>query len=431
MILSLFHFAEGVLVFLIILMILVAAHEYGHYIFARLFNMGVEEFSIGMFGKQPLVTWMKRKYRLPVRPGEDPYKHSVSTGSAMEGGGLNIQEPVVLDGPNGMMLEETTVFTVRPWPIGGFVRIKGMMPEEDGSEVQIPGGFYSKPPWQRLAVLLAGPVFSILAGVIVMIPWFMVIGNVTSSNAPVIGSVIPGDPAAKAGLKEGDRILSIDGKPVDNFYQVIATVRDSAGKPLNFVYERDHKDLAATVVPFLQQDPTLVLGPDLEPTGEIRKQALMGVERKPIFQRVAFGEAVSLAVRIPIQNLRAIASIFHEPDAAKKTVSGPGGMLMLTTDAVQQGFFSVVGLAATISIALGIFNLLPVYPMDGGQMVVAIAELLRGGRRLSIRVQTVMGTVGLGLLALMAIGAITVDIGRWTEKPAPNGPPMPAKEPKK
>jgi regulator of sigma E protease len=106
-------------------------------------------------------------------------------------------------------------------------------------------------------------------------------------------------------------------------------------------------------------------------------------------------------------------------------------MLMLTTDAVQQGFFSVVGLAATISIALGIFNLLPVYPMDGGQMVVAIAELLRGGRRLSIRVQTVMGTVGLGLLALMAIGAITVDIGRWTEKPAPNGPPMPAKEPKK
>ena len=419
MLLNLLHDAEGVVVFLIILMVLVAAHEFGHYLFARLFNMGVEEFSIGMFGKKPLVTWMRRRYRLPVRLGEDPYKRSSLGGMSMEGGGLPLEEPVVVDGPMGRMLEETTVFTVRPWPIGGFVRIKGMMPEEDGSEVHIPGGFYSKSPWKRLAVLLAGPVFSILAGVLVMVPMFMLVGNVKSSNAPVLGEVMQGGPAEKAGLRIGDQVISINGQPIQSFYQIIATVRDSGSKPLTFLYRRGHDVKTTVVTPELQETPSPVLGPDLEQTGEIRRQALMGVVRNVSFEREPFRDAVVSAVRIPIQNVRAMGSMLHEPGAAKETVSGPVGMLRLTTSAVQDGFFTVVGLAATISIALGIFNLLPVYPMDGGQMVVAIAEILRGGRRLSLRVQTLMGTVGLGLLAIMLVGALTVDIGHWTQKPPP------------
>src|SRR5207302_10904574 len=115
-----------------------AAHEYGHYLFARIFGMGVEEFAIGM-GKKLLV-WRRKTY--PV-------------GNVEPSGEEAITQPP--------QATETTEFTIRAWPVGGFVRIKGMVPEEDGSEIRIPGGFYSKAPWKRLIVLFAGPLFSVLA----------------------------------------------------------------------------------------------------------------------------------------------------------------------------------------------------------------------------------------------------------------------------
>jgi regulator of sigma E protease len=410
---DLLHYTEGIVVFLIILVVLVAAHEYGHYLFARMFKMGVEEFAIGMLGKQPLVTWRRRTYRLKVLPGEDPNKRS--SGFALEGGSTVLAPSVVLDGPNGKELEETTVFTIRPWPIGGYVRIKGMMPEEDGSEVHIPGGFYSKPPWQRFVVLLAGPVFSILSGMIVMIPILTFVGHPTSSNEPKIGTEIAGGPAEKAGIKTGDVIVSINGKRVSTFYDIISMVRDSPNKPLEFVYRRGSQLLSGTVVPQMEVAPQPVLGPNLEMTGEFRRQALMGVERTEIMHREPLGESIASVLAIPGDNLRAIASIFREFDTVKETVSGPVGMVRMTTDEVQDGFVSVVALAATISIALGFANLLPVYPMDGGQMIVALAEMFRRGRRLSLRVQTVISTVGFSMLALLAMGALGVDVINWAD----------------
>ena len=81
------------------------------------------------------------------------------------------------ESPSGKILRETTRFTVRPWPLGGFVRIKGMLPEEDGSETTIAGGFYNKPPIQRLVVLFAGPLFSVLAGILILTPLYMTTGK--------------------------------------------------------------------------------------------------------------------------------------------------------------------------------------------------------------------------------------------------------------
>src|ERR1700722_2710391 len=97
------HYLIVIPVFLIMVTFLVAAHEYGHFLFARLNGMEVEEFSIGL-GK-PAWTWMRKK---------------------------------------------GTEYTFRPLPLGGFVRIKGMVPQEDGSEIDVPNGFYSKSPMARL-----------------------------------------------------------------------------------------------------------------------------------------------------------------------------------------------------------------------------------------------------------------------------------------
>ncbi|MEI7987139.1 MAG: site-2 protease family protein, partial [Armatimonadota bacterium] len=102
-----------VVVFLLMFSVLVAVHELGHYLFARKFNMGVSEFSIGM-GRPILKTWMRRKYT--TEAGE----------------------------------EQETLFNIRAFPLGGFVKINGMEPNEDGTESNLPDGFYKKSPWQRI-----------------------------------------------------------------------------------------------------------------------------------------------------------------------------------------------------------------------------------------------------------------------------------------
>lgn len=156
-----------IVVFLSMFSLMVAIHEWGHYLFARFFKMGVSEFSIGM-GNPIVWTFRKKKY---VR----------STGE-----------------------ESETKFNIRPLPLGGFVKIDGMEPQEDGSEVNVIDGFYSKSPWQRIVVLVAGPLFSILLGLAILIPSFMTWG---SQRANTTAEGLAKDGAAiAAGLKPGDKI---------------------------------------------------------------------------------------------------------------------------------------------------------------------------------------------------------------------------------
>ena len=415
-------YIEGIPAFLILLMVLVAAHEYGHYIFARLFNMGVEEFAIGMFGKQPLVRWMRRTYRVRLKPGEAEVAQEMRAdqgGFSFEGGGEN-RPVVVRDTPGGQVLEEYTDFTIRPWPIGGFVRIKGMVPHDDGSETRIPGGFYSKPPWQRFIVLLAGPVFSVLAGVIAMIPMFMINGEMRSSNLPVLGPVMEKKAADLAGLKEGDVITAIDGQPITTFYQIMQKVQASPGIPLQFTYREGAVTKNTVVTPYMSPEPLEIDGPDLESTGEVARAGMMGVARKRGLVRLSLGEATVAALRVPVQDLVGLFSIAKHPSLTKDSVGGPITMIEVTSDAVQDGFSDVVMVAALISISVGIFNLLPIFPLDGGQMMVAVAEMLRGGRRLSMQLQGLVGTVGTALVIIMVVFVLSIDLTRpFSEKQPP------------
>ncbi len=230
--------------------VLVAAHEFGHYIFARLFNMGVEEFALG-FGKRPVFQWMRRTYVVPLREGEVAELSRTPEGKFdLESSGTRPHEDIQeIDTSSGKALREVTRFTVRAWPLGGFVRIKGMMPEEDGSETTIAGGFYNKPPWQRLIVLFAGPLFSVLAGLLILAPLYMTVGVMKRDNKPIIGPVIKGGPAYVAGLHEGDTVTSIEGSPVKTFYDLNRVVRDSANKTLSIGILRAGQPLLLHVTP--------------------------------------------------------------------------------------------------------------------------------------------------------------------------------------
>lgn len=424
---DLLYYLLVAIVFVVMISILVAAHEFGHYLFARMFNMGVEEFAIG-FGKNPLVTYARRRYTVPLAPGQNPFEDAdgaapdlgwTSLPNALEGGSRR-NPGKVIDTPRGKALEEETDFTIRPWPLGGFVRIKGMMPEEDGREVRVPGGFYSKPPWQRFLVLLAGPLFSVVAGVLVLIPVYMFDGFEKPNQAPVLGYVQDG-PAAKAGLKARDRIVSIDGKPMTSFYQVVQVVRSNGGHPLKFVYERNGKQATTTVTPALGTKPTPVFGPDMMPTDRMEIQGKIQVAPDVENVRLGFGEAFMEAIDTPWQAVDGILGIFRHPSTFEDSVGGPVTMVEATSVTVKLGFAKVAWLAAMLSISVGVFNLLPTVPLDGGQMVIAVAEMFRRGRRLSMPVQNAFGAVGLCLVCALIAGVMFVDVKRWVgpKEPVP------------
>lgn len=301
-----------------------------------------------------------------------------------------------------------TEFSLLLLPLGGFASIKGMHPKDDGSETQIEGGFYSKSPFARFLVLFAGPLFSILLGIVFLTGYFVVRGTPTELSR--IGQMEATSPAAKAGLKRGDLVTQVQGQPVKTWMDMVKVVRDRGGMPTQFVINRDGQSLNFTITPKLDEEPMPVLDDKGEPTEEKRKQGRIGARRDE--DPMALGPAFTRACQAPIAMVAGLAGVIAKPSTAKDSVGGPATIVQTTHEASEGGIIALVGLAGLMSISLGVMNLLPIPPLDGGQIVVAITEMLRGGRRLSIGVQRTVQTLGffmvLGLMVLM----IALDIGR-------------------
>ncbi|HEY3781324.1 MAG TPA: M50 family metallopeptidase [Fimbriimonadaceae bacterium] len=366
------HFVIVTLVFLLMVTVLVAAHEYGHFLFARLNRMEVEEFSIGL-GK-PAWVWMRRK---------------------------------------------GTEYSFRPLPLGGFVRIKGMVPQEDGSEIEVPNGFYSKSPLARLSVLFAGPLFSVLAGIVLLTMLFATVGQ--QVQTPYLGPIISKSAAEKAGLKEGDLVLKVDNKPISTWFQMQAEVRSHAETPITMEVNHQGQIENVTLTPKKSDVPLPLVDINGDPVGGEAYGGQIGVYPTTKVERLPIGAAVEESVRAPVKMVIGLGALFKKPSNFGDMMGGPGTIVVATSDATKEGPYQVIFLAALLSISLGIMNLLPIYPLDGGQMTVAFAELLRRGKRLSIEIQGLVNSVGFALVGLLIISVLWVDFRRFVDpdKPAP------------
>jgi regulator of sigma E protease len=337
--------------------------------------MGIEEFAIGM-GKK-IAIWRRRKQ--------------------------------VLD--DGTELE--TEYTIRLLPIGGFVRIRGMEPHEDGSETKVANGFYASHPWKRLVVLFAGPLFSLLAGILVLTGLYSFSGIDRPVNKPIIGMVSKDTAADRAGLKVDDLVLSIDGQPVNSFYQIVEKTYQSEGKPLKFVVKRDSKNVDLTITPSLFKGG-YKMDKNLEPIPGKEDVYKLGVSFKVERVNLSFGEALSEACSYPVKAIGGLLAIVKKPKIFEDSVGGPATIVSAVKSSVESSLYSVISLGGLLSISLGIMNLLPIAPLDGGQMVMAFVELLRGGRRLSFKVQNAVMTAGFMMVMLLMVSIIFVDFRRFT-----------------
>jgi regulator of sigma E protease len=339
-----------------------------------------------------------------------------------------VRHSELLQTSRGKVLRETTDFTYRLLPIGGFVRIKGMIPHDDGREVNIPGGFYSKSPLKRLIVLLAGPVFSVIAGIILLTGVYMADGINKMDNRPILGGVIVATkdgryvkPAAQAGLKPGDEILTANGEKVRSFTHFVHIVNGSVDKPIYLTYRSDGLTQETILTPRLDKVAVWKVtdGEYMDPAYEFKEQGAIGVIPLDKTIKPSLGQAALEALNAPELAVQGVLRLVSQPSRAKDEAGGAVSMVRMTNEAAKQGLTSIIALAALISISVGIFNLLPVPPLDGGQMLIAFLELLRGGRRLSFKVQTFTIAAGMATIVLLTSAFLFIDLQRATESKPP------------
>ncbi|MCA0361305.1 MAG: M50 family metallopeptidase [Armatimonadetes bacterium] len=315
--------------------------------------------------------------------------------------------------------KEGTEFSMLLLPLGGFAAIKGMLPREDASEMKIEKGFFSRPPSQRLLVLFAGPLFSILLGIALLFAGFLGQGEPVQTTR--VASAV--DAAAKAGLKEGDKITAINGQPVSTFYEMVSKVRYSFKEEgdkrtpvaVLVAYERDGVTKEVSITPKVTDTPVPVLGENGEPTAFERYQARIGISPESDFKPISAQQAFNDAVSAPVSGTVQLFKVFTNFETAKESVGGPTVMVEQTSQAVKYGFWMVLIMAGSLSVMLGIMNLLPIPPLDGGQMVIAFIEMLRGNKRLSLTIQNGLHQLGFFAVMGLMLAAFAIDAGRRAE----------------
>ncbi|MGH3665779.1 MAG: M50 family metallopeptidase, partial [Egibacteraceae bacterium] len=369
-------------IFVLALIFVIMFHEFGHYATAKLFGMKVERFFLG-FGPS---LWSFRR-------GE-------------------------------------TTYGVKAIPAGGFVKIVGMNEFEEVAEADQPRAFYRQAAWKRAIVLIAGSFTHFVVALVLIFVALAFIGLPTAEVPPTneIAVVVDGSPAAAAGLQGGDVVVDVDGVPTTDFDAIRGALEDRAGETIAVTVRRD----GAT----LQLQPTLATQDT-----EGNPGAFLGVGPRPVVRRLPVGAALAGTVsgdfsvlRLTELTMSGLAQLFT-PDALAewfRSVNDPGprdlnGPISLVgvgqavnAFGVGGDLFAVIVILAQLNIVLGIMNLLPLPPLDGGHLaVLAIEESVNGVRRLRGRsatwrldpsVITPIALVVILFFVVLSVTALYVDI---------------------
>ena len=326
----------GILAFVVALLFSVMVHEFGHYITARKFGMRVSEFFLG-FGKR---IWSFRR-------GE-------------------------------------TEFGLKAIPAGGYCKIEGMAPNDEMPEGEEGRAFYQASSGKKLIVLGAGSFLHFVLGFLLLFLLFVGIG--TNQVLPVISQVVPNSAAQDAGIQPGDEIVAINGKKVTEWYKDVEAIRKSQGAELKLDLNRDGELLTiVTNARLTDVDGTkrYVLG-IINDVGLKRSGVFVSLKNSATVTKGFLTESVKSLAKLP-EKIPALwgATVRGEERDANGLV-GVVGVARVSGEAVgsdkltpMERLATFVLIVASLNIFVGIFNLLPILPLDGGHMAVAIADEIR------------------------------------------------------
>jgi regulator of sigma E protease len=351
---------------------MVLIHEFGHFIAARMSGIEVDEFGIGLPtpGAITLFKW------------------------------------------------KGTRFTLNWLPLGGFVRPKG---ENDPN---VPGGLAAASPWKRLFVLVSGPMMNLLTAVAIYAIIFNMVG-VPDTSRVLVDTISPESPAAAAGFRSGDVFVSGNGQPIANYDQLRVIVDENAGKPVNFLVERDGKQVALTATPQMNEtEKRVMIGVGLSVPF---KQTSSWVETLGLGAQYT-GYSIRTLISLPAQLIRGTAA----PEASR--MIGLKGIFDILGQSVSRDVQAVnnpapttassgsasvpaspvdrpirtLELLASLSISLGVFNLFPFPALDGGRIIFILPELIFR-KRVSPQVENVVHGMGMALLLIFMLYVNVMD----------------------
>jgi len=306
-------------------------------------------------------------------------------------------------------------------PLGGYVKITGMNPAEDIPPEVLSRAYFRQPVWKRVVVIFAGPLVNIVLAFLILCVLFTL--RDLNFVQPVVESVQPRSAAAQV-LRPGDRIISVDGvqgltpgigpetaaERVDDLRAAIAEhscagSRPRAGckatTPVRLVIARGDERLTREVVPtYDTQAARLLIG------------FSFGSRKVDYGALGAAGYSTRTLWTITTTTVDSIVKLFYDPEA-RKQVSGVVGSYETTRQAINFDIAQAVYILAVISLSLGIINLFPFLPLDGGHIFWALAEKVRG-RPISFGVMEKVGIVGFMLVIFLFYIGLSNDIGRLT-----------------
>ena len=313
-----------------------------------------------------------------------------------------------------------TEYAIGAIPLGGYVKISGMSPHEDLAPEVAARAYLHQKVWKRIVVIAAGPAVNIVLAFLIL--WVLFASRPMQLAQPVVERVEKGSPAQGV-LQPGDRIVSADGVPGyapgispeqgekrwDAMRKVIGS-HGCAGK------ERQGCTATEPVKLVVLRDGTrrtVELTPRYDAPA---KRLLIGVGPGSRGVDVAVGEAAERSIsgmwNVTTLTVESIVKLIYDPEA-REEVSGVVGSYEATRQSFEFDTVRAVSVLALISLSLGIINLVPFLPIDGGHIFWAVAEKLRG-RAISFRVMERASLVGFVLVLLLFYVGLSNDIGRLT-----------------
>lgn len=448
----------SILSFIIVLGVLIFFHEFGHFLVARLFGVGVEKFSLGF-------------------------------GPRLIGKKIGI-----------------TDYRISAIPLGGYVKMVGEEPDAEISPAELPLSFTHKHVAKRMLIVAAGPVFNIFLAIFIFFVFFAITGiddikpyirqvqpgsvaqkaglqvndlilsvdgtsveawydideAITGSNGnlltlgidrngslieievkpalkqgmdllgdsisyydigisafpelkAIVGDVSAGFPAEKAGLKKGDQIVSINGLPIENWQQMQTIISSSGGAELTISVNRNEEVFTVNLTPQHVETKNHL--------GKSEKRYLIGISTQPldipeadlVTKRLnpvqAALKSIERTYSVCVLMVRSVVKMI-DGSIPKENLGGPIMIAKMAGDQAKQGFDKLVQFIAFISINLAIINLLPIPVLDGGHLLFFSIEAIKG-RPVSIKVREVAQQVGLFILIMLMILVFYNDITRF------------------
>jgi membrane-associated protease RseP (regulator of RpoE activity) len=377
----------GITLFVLALMLAIFLHEGGHFTTAKLFGMKVERFFLG-FG--PTI-WSFRR-------GE-------------------------------------TEYGVKAFPLGGFCKIAGMSPyENDGNFLEEDRSanpaatptpperqFRNKPAWQRAIVLAAGSITHFIVAILLIWMVLVAIGIGTGQVTTTVDNTVAlnggqRSPAQIAGLKSGDQIVAVAGTPVSTFEQLRAVLQNEGDRPITIEFVRDGERRSTEVTP-VKQDGRGFLG--FQPSEETRRIGVLAAipESMKLFWDTTVATVKGLGGFVT-----GLADRINAPEPAPGGGGGGGGevrdggpigivgITRLAGQAVANNQWAIfIAILIQLNIVVGVFNLLPLPPMDGGYLAFVLWQVVTR-REVDLRKVVPVAALIVGLLVMLTVGLVWLDI---------------------